>query len=274
MINSPKTRAKVLLSVFAMMALVVGVSSLGSSTDAQSSYEEVSSGTVDTVFEIAPVGSVSGGVITFNLNSFDVTTLNLSGDPDLQAWANDVAAGAGSGSMNGTLSINASGYSIPLSSSASLPVELNASTTSSSVDADLQYTGTLNAAAGFSGSNLAVSGSPDGGGTSGGEVYETETGFEEQQPMLSAFGRSAFQTVAFGGESKKVKARATRWAVPNATLGSLDITINDWGTTPKEMRKLDKHSVRVQTTAFEYDALNGSASVKQNVQIKRKRTIT
>ncbi|HYP26626.1 MAG TPA: hypothetical protein VE262_07910 [Blastocatellia bacterium] len=275
-------RRKTRVTIFTLMmilAIVIVPAALPPSSG-QSTYEEVSEGTVDTVFSLAPAGYSTGSTLNYSLTSFDITTLNLSGDPDLQAWANEIVTDTNSGQMTGVLSIDVSAVSLPLTHEAALPVTLNASTDGSSVDADMTYTGSLLAVSGFSSDNLAVASNPDagsgsggGGGGGGGDTGGGGGGFQfEEQQMMTKAGdhTSLFRSVSFASNDKpKYKARPTHWDVPGVGFRGLDVSINSWGTAPDKVKDLKKHEIKADFTNFQLDAVSRTVSLKQTVKLRK-----
>jgi hypothetical protein len=271
------TRLTLFISMM-ILALAVGPVVLPPSSG-QSTYEEVSEATVDTVFSLAPVGSYSGSTLDYSLTSFDITTLNFSGDPDLQAWANEIVTDTNSGQMSGILSIDVSSVSLPLQYDAALPVTLNASTDGSSVDSDLTYTGSLLAAPGFSADNLAVASNPDGSSTGGGGGDTGgggSIGFEDQQIMTQYFptpgkGTSLLQRVSLASNDKpKFKAVPREWDVPGLGFRGMNFTINSWGTAPNKVKNLKDHEVSMDFTNLQVDAVSRTVTLKQTFKLKKK----
>lgn len=278
MSKNPKKSVRIVLLAVLFFSLIGINSNFVPTSSGQSTYEEISSGVVDTVFNIAPEGSYSGGNLVYSLSNFNfATTFDLGSDPDLAAWAYDVQSQSSS-AASGTLTINTSGYSLPLQYNASLPVTVQAAT-SGSTSMEFYYEGSLSASPGFTSDNLAVASSQNEGYYSSTTIGYEERPYEYpmyEQQIQSKGGsklspRNSFiRNVSFvENDKQKFKAHAVEWVNPSVGFKKFEMGIKHNGKAPKTVKNLKDHQLKVDTSAVQYDAVSGTISVKQKFHLKK-----
>lgn len=237
-------------------------------------------------------GYYTGSGVTFGLADASVSSTTVANGPavegvDYQSYAttieHDISAGAASGS---SVSVNTSGYSLPLQYDTYLPASISATYNGTDYIADTYWSGTVLARAGFSTDNPDIDMSSasvsfgynydDGGsgGGGGGDTCIDCTGCRncDIQPMYSAsnfrFGTGAyFMPLAFKNADKSYKVNAKKWSAGETSFSSGKI--KKWKSNVPHTEDLDEVGVSVDTTAIQFDAASGTLNVKQKIRIKK-----
>jgi hypothetical protein len=227
----------------------------------------------------ASSGTISGSQVSFGLAGASASSTSVQNGPavsgvDYQDYAytiaSDLANGAASSS---TLTVNTSGYSLPLQYDAYLPASISAVWNGSNVYADTYWSGTVLARAGFNSDNpdidmssasvsFGYSSSEDFSGGDGGG------GPRDIQPVSFRSNGVYFLPAAFTGtKDKSYKINVKKWDAGETSFSSGKV--KKWKSDIPNTENLDEVGVSIEMTDVQFDAASGTLNVKQKVRIKK-----
>lgn len=235
-------------------------------------------------------GYYNGSDVTFGLASASVSSTTVANGPavegtDYQAHADTIASDVASGAAYGsTVSINTSGYYLPLQYDTYLPAYISGTYNGTDFVADTTWSGTVLARAGFSTDNPDIdmssssvsvgyqyedySGGGGGGGGDTGGCGDSRAICDQQYMATNfTFGNGFFMPLAFGEKGKSYKMTAKKWSAGETSFGSAKV--KKWKSNIKGTENLDEVGLDVETTAVQYDAASGTLNVKQKVRVKK-----
>lgn len=283
----------------AFLALaIVGMALVGGVPTARSQYQDstvlynddIAYVETNTTYNAAYPGTYDGSQVSFSLASAGATTSTVESGPavdgvDYQSYSstivNDLSAGAASGTY---VTVNTSGYSLPLQYDTYLPATVSAVWNGSNLTADTYWSGTVLAHAGFSTDNLNIdmasssvsfgydsSQQLDGGGGGGGggctncdqqlEMNATSFAFDDIYLMPLAFRRTAATT------DKKYNVSAKKWSAGETSFKSGKV--KKWKSDIPNTKDLDEVGVSIDTSNVQFDAVSGTLNVKQKIRVKK-----
>jgi hypothetical protein len=236
----------------------------------------------NTTFSVGS-GSVSGSAVTFGLGGASASSTTVANGPavsgvDYQSYASTVATDLGSGAASGSaLSIDTSGYSLPLQADTYLPASISGTWNGTDFVADTSWNGTVLAHAGFNTDNPDidmstasvslgyVSDVPADGGGGGCARCEIQT----QASSFSYGDGYYFMPLAFtkAVKDKSYKVNTKKWAAGETSFSSGKI--KKWNSNVPNTENLDEVGVSVDTSALQYDAVTGTLNVKQQIRLKK-----
>lgn len=241
----------------------------------------------------ATSGTLSGSAVSFGLGSASASTTTVANGPavegvDYQSYATTISSDLSSGAASGsTVSVNTSGYSLPLQYDTYLPASISATWNGTDYYAETYWSGTVLAHAGFSTDNpdidmssSAVSfgyeeevyggGGGGGGGCGGGDVNMICQQEYMQRSSLRNFrpsGGAQMKLIAFAPKNKSYKVTAKKWSAGETGFGSGKV--KKWNSRIPNTENLDEVGVEVESTAVQYDAASGTLNLKQKIRIKK-----
>lgn len=292
-----------LIVVAFLMLALLGVATLwggsevhGTVGDAMLLQDDVAYVESNTSFSVSS-GSYSSGQVTFGLDgayATETTVSNAMASADLsyQDSAGCVAEGISEGAADASfLTVNTSGYSLPLASDTYLPVTIDGTYAGTDVYAETSFSGTILAHQGFSTSNPDFEMSDtsnsvgvsyydySGGGGGGGD----DPRLIEPMTMLDRYGlgNSSFMAsfmpanLLLAAASKdKVKAKSYKLdfrknggGVPAFTSGK----VKKWKSNIAGTENLDDIRLVIDSTSLQYDAASGTINLKQKLHLKKAR---
>lgn len=251
--------------------------------------ESNSSFSVDT-------GSYSGGSVTFGLDgayasASTVESAMVSADLSYTDSAGCVSEGISEGAANASLlSVNTSGYSLPLASDTYLPVSISGVYAGTDVYAETEFSGTVLARKGFSTTNpdfeladtstsVGVSYYDYSGGGGGGGGDEDRKLMQDAITM-DRFGLgSTFMPATFmpahlflaAAAKDTVKDKSYKLdfrkngGVPSLTSGK----VKKWKSNVPGTENLDNIRLVIDSTSLQYDAASGTINLKQKIHLKK-----
>jgi hypothetical protein len=302
MIKTLTLKRSVFVMAFLMLALV-GVSSLwrGSTAPITTGDAALSDGDLayvesNTSFSV-DTGSVSGSQVTFGLDGASASSTAVadtmsSAGIAYETDAGCVAEGISEGAANASyVSINTSGYSLPLQSDTYLPVYVSGTYSGTDVYAETSFSGTVLAHSGFNTTNpdfelsdtstsvgVAYDGGGAGGGGGGGDC-----GGDPCQLQASLFDRlglggSAFMPASFmpanflfTAADKPVKEKNYKLSfkkqngIPAFTSGK----VKKWKSNVPGTESLDEVSVSLDSMSFQYDVASGTLNLSQKFHLRK-----
>ena len=292
---------------FLMLALIGMATLWGGSTvhstpgDAMLAEDDLAYVESNSTFAVS-TGSYSGGQVTFGLDGAYASTSTVenamvSADLSYETSAGCVSEGISEGAADASyLSVNTSGYSLPLASDTYLPVTVAGTYAGTEVYAETSFSGTVLARQGFSTDNpdfeladtstsVGVSYydySGGGGGGGGGDCCGDED--RKLQPdgisMLDriGLGRSSFMATFMPAHlflataaKDKVKEKSYKLnfrkdgGIPAFTSGK----VRKWKSNVPGTENLDNVRLVIDSTSLQYDAASGTINLKQKLHLKK-----
>jgi hypothetical protein len=242
-------------------------------------------------------GSVSGSTVSFGLDGAYASESTVA---DTMESANMVATSAGcvaegisEGAANASvMSVNTSGYSLPLQSDTYLPVTVDGVYSGTDVYADTSFSGTVLAHAGFSTTNpdfemsdtstsVGVSYADYSGGGGGGTdcCYDSDgRRLQDGVSMLAPFGNSSFMPATFmpasllftaGNDKVKEKNYRLNFRKQNGIPSFTSARVKKWKSNVPGTEDLANVSLVIDSTSFQYDAASGTINLKQKFHLKK-----
>ena len=285
---------------FLMLALL-GIATLwggsevhGTVGDAMLQQDDVAYVESNTSFSVS-TGSYSGGQVSFGLDgayASETTVSNAMASADLsyQDSAGCVAEGISEGAADASfITVNTSGYSLPLASDTYLPVTVDGTYAGTDVYAETSFSGTILAHKGFSTSNpdfemsdtsssVGVSYYDYGGGGGGDDprILEPMTmldryGLGQSSFMATFMPAHLFMAAASNDKVKdksyKLDFRKNDGGVPAFTSGK----VKKWKSNIAGTENLDDIRLVIDSTSLQYDAASGTINLKQKLHLKKAR---
>lgn len=277
---------------------MVGVALTGGTPTARGQYQDatvldssdVAYAETSSTYSAAYPAAYDGSQVTFNLAGASTSTSTVQSGPavdgvDYQSYAttiaNDLSYGAASGT---TISVNTSGYSLPLQYDTYLPATISAVWNGSNLTADTYWSGTVLAHAGFNTDNMNIdmasssvsfgydsSAQLDGGSSGGGGTCLRC----DQQPMeynqtSYSSGKVYFLPLAMTRadvKEKKYSVSAKKWSAGETSFGTAKV--KKWKSDIPNTKDLDEVSLSVDTSNIQFDAVTGTVNVKQKIRVKK-----
>lgn len=281
---------------FLMLALL-GIATLwggstvhGTASDAMLQNDDLAYVESNTTFSVDS-GTYSGGQVTFGLDgayASETTVSNAmtSAEIGYESAAGCVSEGISEGAANTSfMTVDTSGYSLPLQSDTYLPVSVAGVYDGTDVYAETSFSGTVLAHAGFSTSNPDFEMSDTS--TSVGVAYDDSSGgdccverrLEEPISMLDrfGFGQSSFMPATFmpahlflaSASKDKVKDYKLNFrkdgGIPSFTSGK----VKKWKSNVPGTENLSDIRLVIDSTSFQYDAASGTINLKQKLHLKK-----
>jgi hypothetical protein len=236
-------------------------------------------------------GSYSGSQVTFGLagvSASETTVSNTMASADIgyESSAGCVAEGISEGAANASyVSVDTSGYSLPLQSDTYLPVYISGTYAGTDVYAETAFNGTVLAYAGFSPSNPTFELSD--ASTSVGVAYDDGGGGACCDPRLQRDAVRSFDRYGLGGSSfmpasimpanllfaiapkdkdKNYKLSFKKQTgVPSITSGN----VKKWKSNVPGTENLADVSLVIDSTSLQYDVTSGTLNLKQKFHLKK-----
>jgi|GEM_PF-4524956 len=238
----------------------------------------------NTTFAISS-GSYYGSQVTFGLDGVSATQSTVSNtmvaaDAGYETAAGCVAEGLSEGAANASsVSIDTSGYSLPLQSDAYLPVNISGTYSGTDVYAETSFSGTVLAHAGFSTTNPDFEMSDtstsvgvaydDGGGGGGPYEYQQLTFLNGSgsyfMPATIMPASFLFRSAAKDKDKNYRLSFSKTSGTPSITGGK----VRKWKSNVPGTENLDDVGLAIDSTAIQYDALSGTLNVKQKFHLKK-----
>ena len=287
-------RRSVFVVAFLTLAMV-GMVTLWGATNVRVKAQDATLSNTDlayvesnTTFSVSS-GSYSGGTVTFGLAgaSADETTVSDSmAAADMAVIdAGCVAEGISEGAANASsVSVDTSGYSLPLSSDAYLPVSVAGVYSGTDVYSETAFSGTVLAHAGFSTTNPDFEMS-DTTSTSVGVSYDsgTSTGGGGDTRLIQSklldklgLGGSSFMPATilptnflFTAPAKKDKNYKLAFKKNSGVPGFTSGKVKNWKSNVPGTEDLANVSLVIDASSIQYDAVSGTLNVKQKIHLKK-----
>ena len=276
------------LAMVGMVSLWGGTNVRVKAQDATLSSTDLAYVESNTTFSVSS-GSYSGGSVTFGLAgaSADETTVSNSlAAADLAVTdAGCVAEGISEGAANASsVSVDTSGYSLPLQTDAYLPVSVSGVYSGTDVSADTSFSGTVLAHAGFSTTNPDFE-MTDTTSTSVGVSYDTTstTGGGGDTRLIQSklldkmgLGGSSFMPATilptnflFTAAPKKDKNYKLSFKKSSGVPGFTSGKVKNWKSNVPGTEDLANVSLVIDSSSIQYDAVSGTLNVKQKLHLKK-----
>lgn len=276
------------LAMVGMVSLWGGTNVRVKAQDATLSSTDLAYVESNTTFSVSS-GSYSGGSVTFGLAgaSADETTVsNSMAAADLAVTdAGCVAEGISEGAANASsVSVDTSGYSLPLQTDAYLPVSVSGVYSGTDVSADTSFSGTVLAHAGFSTTNPDFE-MTDTTSTSVGVSYDTTstTGGGGDTRLIQSklldkmgLGGSSFMPATilptnflFTAAPKKDKNYKLSFKKSSGVPGFTSGKVKNWKSNVPGTEDLANVSLVIDSSSIQYDAVSGTLNVKQKLHLKK-----
>lgn len=288
-----KTRRRMFLATFFALAFV-GAGILICTKPTRGQYattldsSDISYGEATTVYSAQMPGNYDGRYVSFNLASVSVSDSTIASGPavdgvDYQSYADQISSELSAGAASGTLVVDTSGVSLPLQYDAYLPVTVYGSYNGSDLGADVQYTGTVLAKAGFSTSNADISNADSGvsfgynstdtldGSGGGGSCADCVQPVQQATSFNRLDGDRPFRFMLIAAtaaaKGKNYKANAKKWDAGDSSFSQGKI--KNYRSNIPNLTDLSGASTSLDTSSVQFDAASGTISVKHKLRIKK-----
>jgi hypothetical protein len=219
-----------------------------------------------------------GGNVTFGLESAYVSESTVQNGPavdgvDYQSYAGCISEGVSQGAASASyISVDTSGYSLPLNQDTYLPVSISGTYSGTDVYAETQFSGTVLAHAGFDTTNpdfeltdssTSVGVTYDDGGGGGGCCQEEIM----QQTSYRSKGGVFFRplTLTRKGKGYKLAMRKLTDGTPSLTSGR----VKNWKSNVPHTENLADVGLVFEKTSIQFDAASRTLNVKQKFRVKK-----
>jgi len=294
--------AFLLLAVLGITTLWGGSTVHGTASDAMLQEDDIAYVESSSTFSVSS-GSVSGSQVTFGLDGAYASESTVANTMESASMATTsagcVAEGISEGAADASaMSVNTSGYSLPLQNDTYLPVTVDGVYNGTDVYADTSFSGTVLAHAGFSTTNpdfemsdtstsvgVSYADYSGGGGTGGGDccLDQDRRLMQDGVSMLAplGFGNSSFMPATFmpasllfaAGSNDKVKEKNYRldFRKQNGIPSFTSAKVKKWKSNVPGTEDLANVSLVIDSTSFQYDAASGTINLKQKFHLKKAR---
>lgn len=272
------------LALVGMATLWGGSAVHGTAQDATLTKDDLAYVESNTTFSISS-GSTSGSQVTFGLSGASATETAVSNsmvsaDVGYETYAGCVAEGLTEGAANESyVSVDTSGYSLPLQSDTYLPVYVSGVYAGTDVYAETSFSGTVLAYAGFSSTNPTFEMS-DATSTSVGVAYDQPVDTTLQRASLLdrlGFGGARFMPATImpanflfaSTAPKKDKNYKLSFKKQSGVPGFTSGKVKNWKSNVPGTEDLANVALVIDASSIQYDAVSGTLNVKQKLHLRK-----
>lgn len=237
------------------------------------------SGTAEVIFGIGLPQKSNKRILNFDLNWVNVTHFELSGNPEIQAYAKQLQKDINSGSVDGQVTVKLGwkglpkgAYTLPVIARLSFGANIQRdrpnrvgrpetkAENSTGLKGSIIFRGFINGSKGFSLEDLSL-------------IPGSRVALRFQDKAGVTTEKGSARTASRGNARSSFRAVATEQAVPGVRFGSLEINVDAWGKTPGSLRDLGNIELSVISGSMQYDEASGTVTGKYTFGIKTSRGV-